>query len=276
MSLVVAVMIMLVAGAASGQAGQAPAAPVPAGWREVIERDSALGLEGRHKERIAILEGWVKRHPRFPDAHARLGGAYESVGRDLLPRAATPAPPEAVKYLELAATHFRRALDLGGDVNRDITIRALADLLDGPVSLRRPQERAAFVQEVTVRFPSEPRAHVERLRWQIENGKLDDAVAAFAAARAAIPPTADARVALVEGIWRDIAGLAAGAASSRLADQASLIIDEALKTEPDHRYGLMQKEEILRAQAALATDPARAKALLAEADRVRARLRKRG
>ena len=244
----------------------------PPGWKEAVEKDSMLGIEGRHKERIAGLQGWVKRYPDFPDAHGRLGGAYESLGRDLLARRPTPDLDGGLKHLDLAISHFRRSLELGGGRDRDITIRALADLY---ILLRRPADRTAFVQDAVERFPNEPRAHVEVLRVMIEPGKLDEAHAALASALKAVPRTAEARHALVEGIWLDLAALPDSASWTRFTAQAGAVLDEALTIDPKHQYSLMQKEDVLREQAKRAKDPGRAKALLVEADRVRARWRDR-
>lgn len=248
----------------------------PAGWAAALEQDTTLGLDSRHKERIAILEGWIKRHPSFPDAHARLGGAYESLGRDLIATRQSADAGSGRKYLELALTHFRRALDLGGDADRAITIRATAELLsDHPFGLSRPAERAAFVQEAVRRFPQEARAHVELLRVLLEAGRLAEADTAFTAARGAAARTADARAELAEGIWPVLETLPESPARARLVAHSHAVLDEALKRDPRHYYALAQKEELLRAEAARSRDPARAKALLLEADRLRDRRMRR-
>jgi tetratricopeptide (TPR) repeat protein len=251
---------------------QAPFKPAgtPSGWAEAREKDSALGLDSRHKERIALLEGWIKRYPAFPDAHARLGAAYESVGRDLIATRVAANVEEGRKYLELAATHFKRALDLGGDENRDITIRAMAELLaEQPFGLSRPAERDAFVREMVKRYPQEARSHVELMRVLLEAGKLDEADKAFTAARTVVDRTADARAELAEGTWPDLRTLPENPAQVRLFAHALAVVDEALKMDPRHFSASSQKEDILRAQAARSKDPARAKALLLEAERLR-------
>jgi tetratricopeptide (TPR) repeat protein len=250
--------------------------PPPAGWTAALEKDSALGLDGKSQERIAILEGWVKRHPSFPDAHARLGGAYESLGRDLIATRTAAGLESGRKYLELALTHFTRALDLGGDADRDITIRASAELLDDhPFGLSRPKDRDAFVRDMVKRFPREARAHVELLRVLLEARRLDEADAAFAAARKVVERTADARSELAEGTWRDLETVPEGPAQARLVAHSHAVLDEALKLDPRHYGASAQKEEILRVEAARSKDPARAKALLLEADRLRDRRMRR-
>lgn len=53
------------------------------------------------------------------------------------------------------------------------------------------------------------------------------------------------------------------------------MLDEAQKIDPRHPYASLQKEEMLRAEAARSTDPARARELLLEADRLRDRRMRR-
>jgi tetratricopeptide (TPR) repeat protein len=270
--LTLAIIIVIGSSILGQQSPQTTSSRPPAGWAGVIEKDSALGLDGKHKERTVILEGWVKRHPAFPDAHARLGAAYESLGRDLVATRAGTNVESGRKYLELALTHFKRALDLGGDVNRDVTIRATADLLsDHPFGLSRAAERAAFVRDMVRRFPGEARAHVELLRVLLEARQHAEADAAFTEARTVVERTADARAALVEGIWPDLKSLPESAAQAPLLRHSHAVLDEALKMDPRHYDASAQKEELLRFEAARSKDPARARALVLEADRLRDR-----
>jgi tetratricopeptide (TPR) repeat protein len=236
----------LLTGPHASQSAAARPAPPPAGWDAVVERDTTLGLDGKHRERITILEGWVKRFPDFADAHMRLGGAYESVGRELISSATKPDPAGGLAYFDRAIASFRRNLDLGGGTMPDVTIRALADLLS---LLRRSDERAAFVREVVTRFPHEPRAHVELARWHLESGRAAEAHAALTAGRKALPRDADAYSALAEGIWPDIAALPDGPEQARLSTLAGAIVNDALKLDPKHTYGLMLKEDVRRDQA---------------------------
>jgi hypothetical protein len=262
------VCVSILVGFQPSQSSAAAQAPPPAGWDAVVERDTALGMDGKHRERITILEGWVKRVPDFADARLRLGGAYESLGRDLLSHPTKPDAVDGLAYFDRAIAEFRRGLDLGGGTMPDVTIRALVDLLS---LLRRSDERAAFVKDMVGRFPGEPRAHVELARWHLESGRVAEAASAVSAGRSAVPRSADALMALAEGIWPDIQALPDGADQQRLASLAGSILDDALKLDPKNTYALILKEEVLRDQARRSKDPARAKALLAEAERLRAR-----
>lgn len=264
--------ILLLAGFEPSQSPTARPVSPPAGWGAVAERDTALGMDGKHRERITILEGWIKRFPGVADAHLRLGGACESLGRDLISSPARPDAAGALAYFDRAVAEFRRSLDLGGGTMPDVTIRALVDLLS---LLRRADERAAFVQEVVTRFPATPRAHVELARWRLESGRPGEAMSALTAGRKALPRTSDSYRELAEGIWPDIKALPDGPEQERLSALAGDVLDDALKIDPGSTYAVMLKEEVLRDQARRSKDPARAKALLAEAERLRARSRDR-
>ena len=260
--------ISVLAGLEPGQSAAARPSATPAEWEAVAKRNMELGLEGRHRERIAILEGWVKRFPDFADAHMHLGGAYESLGRDLVTATDKSDFSAALAYFERAIAQFRRTLDLGGGTMPDITIRALVDLLK---LLSRPDAHAALVAEMVLRLPAEPRSHVELARWHLESGRVADALAALNAGRKAIPRTEDAFRDLAEGVWPDIRALPNSPDQERLSALVGELLDEALSINPGSRYVLMLKEEVLRDRARRSTDPARARGLLAEADRLRAR-----
>lgn len=246
------VCVSLLAGSLPGQSSAAAQAPPPAGWAAAVERDTALGMDGKHRERITILEGWVKRVPDFADARLRLGGAYESLGRDLISHPTKPDAAGGLTYFDRAITEFRRGLDLGGGTMPDVTIRALVDLLS---LLRRSDERAAFVKEVVGRFPGQPRAHVELARWHLESGRVADTISALTAGRKAVPRTADALRELAEGIWPDIKALPDSPEQARLSALAGSILDDALKIDPRDTYTRMLKEEVLQDQARRAKEP---------------------
>lgn len=240
------VCVSVLLGAQPSQSSAAAQAPPPAGWDAVVARDMALGLDGKHHERITILEGWVRRFPDFADARLRLGGAYESLGRDLI---SSPTKPDAVRgltYFDRAIAEFRRGLDLGGGSMPDIAIRALVDLL---TLLRRSEERAAFVREVVTRLPEHPRAHVELARWHMESGRFAEARSALTAGHKAVPRTDDALSNLAEGIWPDIRALPDGADQQGLSALAGSILDDALKIDPRDSYTRMLKDEVLKDQA---------------------------
>ena len=243
LSLVCVSLLVSLQASLSSAAAQAPP---PASWDAVVERDMALVLDGKHRERITILEGWVTRFPVFADARLRLGGAYESLGRDLI---SNPTKPDAVgglAYFDRAIAEFRRGLDLGGGTMPDVTIRALVDLLN---LLRRSGERAAFVKEVVTRFPGEARAHVELARWHLESGRFAEARSALTAGRKAMPRTSNALRDLAEGIWPDIKALPDSREQARLSALAGSILDDALKIDPRDSYTRMLKDEVLKDQA---------------------------
>jgi hypothetical protein len=271
---VVLTMVIILTGTAAGrplanQGGTAsgPAQRRPPGWSDTLGKTLDLTIAGRHSEVVAIYEQWVARYPNFADAHGMLGGAYESLGRDALTSGASDAALTALKYFETAATHFRRAFDLGGGETPSIAIRSLVDIY-GPHRLRLPEQQEAVVREALKKYSAEPRAHGEYIKLLMVKGEKPEAVdSAVRAARTVVPKAAEPRIelaALLHQIGEEFQGAAAAPA---MIGEAVSVLDEVLKANPSNLRALDEKADALRAQAKLTKDPARARLLLAEADR---------
>jgi hypothetical protein len=216
---------------------------VPPGWSEVVGQTLDRTLAGKHAESIAILEKWVARYPNFFDARLMLGGAHESLGRDVLTSGAADAREQSVKHFEAAVVHFRRALDLpGADI---MAMRVLIDV-HGPVGLNRPAEYERLVHEGLKRFPAAPDAHAYLIDLLAsKEAPLDDAVRA---ALATLPKGPDARATLAGMLYHfsrepDQPG---GEAVLRVALQFA---EEALTIDPTHTDALREKTRILEEQA---------------------------
>ena len=239
----------------------------PAGWREAMDKSLDLTLAKKYDELIALWEKWVAAHPKHADGHGMLGGAHESLARELMVSGRPKDRERATAEFTIALTHLRRALDLGP--SREIAIRSIADIY-GPIGLNKPAEREAFAREVTTRFPAEPRGHVEVIGMLAYNGRAQDIPVALATARRAIPDDAPSRVALAEGLWSIAYDFSA--VSAMLEKESLALLDEALKKEPTSIDALRSKARLLRDLAKRTTDPARAKNLTAEADRLEQRI----
>ena len=246
---------------------QSTADTPPPGWREAMDKSLDLTLAKKHDEVIALWQKWVAAHPKFADGHTMLGGAYENVGRELLVTGRAADRERAVAYFTTALTHLRRALDLGP--SREIAIRSIADLY-GPIGLNKPAEREAFAREVITRFPSEPRGHVELIGMLAFTGRVQEVPAALAAARRAVPEEVTSRVALAEGLSSIASDFST--VSALLDKETVALLDAAIKKEPTSREALRSKAWVLREQAKRASDPARAKALVAEAEQLEKRV----
>ena len=222
----------------------------PPGWSEAVQTMMDLTLDGKHQEVIALAGKWAAKYPTFVDAHLMLGGGYESLGRDLLRVKKDATSAERVKLYETAASHYRRAFELGGE-RPELTIRTLIDIY-GSIALNRPAEKEKVVREAVVRYPASPLAHSELITLLLVKGEQPAAVEkAVAAARARLPKTVDARL----DVGRQLAHLASGRertvtlsrdASAAMSLVALGFVNDALALDPRHVGALETKAAIER------------------------------
>ncbi len=261
-SIVVAIVLLCVVASqprAERDAGPAPAqmdrSQAPPGWAETKRKARDLTLEGKDTETVALFAKWVAAHPHFPEGHFRLGGAEESVGRSLVVNRTPSHETTRMKHFEAAAGHVRRALELGGRDAPFFMMRSLIDL-HGLIGLNRPAEYERLVHEGVTRYPAEPQAHGYLLGHLAAKGEPIETAAH--AARAAIPPGPGGRVALAGALVAQVAGL--GSLTQGLAPtllpEASRLIDDALKAEPDLAAALRVRANILAVQATSSRLPA--------------------
>jgi len=193
----------------------------PPGWSETLRSTLDMTLAGKHDEVIAVYEKWVATYPNFGDAHSMLCGAYEAKARDLMVKRVPDAGSLALKLLDQAAVHARRAFELGNDPRT--AIRALIDIY-GPLSLNRPAEQERAIREAVTRYPAEPLAHSEFISLLISKGEKIDP--ALQAARTAIPNVARARM-----------------------EYADLLLAQAQHAREPYRTALLGEVERLAAEA---------------------------
>ena len=184
--------VLLSGAVAYGQAStsRATASTVaPPGWDATTARLMDLELDGKLEERVAILGPFVVKYPLFADGHARLGGAHETVAGALM----RTDPTRARARFEIAATHLRRAFELGGGNYPDATIRGLIDLYE--YALPSPDKWKATVLDALERYPAQPVSHWYGLRLLLRDGRAAELGPALKSARVAVPSTPpDARV----------------------------------------------------------------------------------
>lgn len=239
-------------------AAQAAAQASPPGWTEAARSLSALLMDGKCPEAIALAEQWVAKHPTFAEAHLRLGSAHENIARGFCGGGSRPAPGAArTKQFETAATHFRRAFELGGGESPWITIRVLVDAY-AIGALDRPDEQEKIAREAVGRYPAEPLSHAELIMALLRRGADADAAKALAAARAALPKTAEPRFDLAHHLafhaaGRDRVTTATMTVESRAAmgRLALGLFDDVLAISPEHKKTRSEKTDLERALAEL-------------------------
>ena len=204
----------------------------PPGWDATAAQLMDLELAGKLEERVAIVEPFVVKYPLFAEGHARLGGAHETVARGLM----RTDPTRARARFEIAATHLRRAFDLGGGRYPDTTIRGLIDLYE--YALPSPDKWKATVLDALARYPAQPVSHWYGLQLLLRDGRAAELGPALKSARLAVPSTpSDARLELAELIVALAKKTTSTEARATLATEALAFADETLAAHPNDGLG---------------------------------------
>ena len=268
---------------------------VPKEWAEVQERTNDLRANGRIAEAIEVFQQFLKTYPNFGPAYTSLGMAYWMLspppppppppppGSPTNPRtapqeAARPkATPEQLKNFELARAAFQRSVDLAPRSDELPEAYLLLVQMHAADALNRPAEREALLQTAIDKYPTDPAGHFALIREKLSAGNVAAVDTLMKNARAAIPPTYRGRLGLARAIYTLVLTPDVRAPDARrlLAD-AVAAIDEALKLQPKSPDALWQKSVILNLQAERETDPQRARALRAEAERLSAQAKAGG
>jgi hypothetical protein len=223
---------------------QAGAETPPPGWREATGKAMDLTLAGKDLELVAIYEKFVAQYPNFAEAHFRLGAAYESAARATIGSRAPDAQAMRAKYFDAAILHMRHGIDLAGRRAPFDWMRGFIDI-HGIVGVDRPAEYERLVRAAVKQYPAEPYAHSYLLALFAQKGQPIEAAAA--AARAAIPKTAAARVDLAGSLAsyvNDFRRLMPASGMQALLAEASSLVDEALKLKPNDADALRTRARI--------------------------------
>ena len=204
----------------------------PPGWDAATARLMDLELDGKLEERVAILEPFVAKYPDFADGHFRLGAAHETVARSLM----RTDPTRARARFEIAATHLRRAFDLGGGKYPDATIRGLIDLYE--YALPSPDKWKATVLDALARYPAQPVSHWYGLQLLLRDGRAAELGPALKSARLAVPSTSSgARLELAELIVSLAKKATSPEVRATLTREALALADETLAAHPNDGLG---------------------------------------
>ena len=268
---------------------------IPKEWDEVQDRTNDLRAQGRIAEAIDVFQQFLKTYPNFGPAYTSLGMAYWMLspppppppppppGSAANPRTSPPsaAPPKAtaeqLKHFELARAAFQRSVDLAPPSDELPEAYLLLVQMYAPAALNRPAEREALLQAAINKYPTDPAGHFALIREKLSAGDIAGVDTLMKNARAAIPATFRGRSGLARAIYTLVLDRDVRAPDARrlLAD-AVTAIDEALKLQPKSPDALWQKSVILNLQAERETDPQRARALRAEAERLSAQAKAGG
>ena len=268
---------------------------IPKEWEEVQDRTNDLRAQGRITEAIEVFQQFLKTYPNFGPAYTSLGMAYWMLspppppppppppGSAANPRTAPPraapakATAEQLKHFELARAAFQRSVDLAPPSDELPEAYLLLVQMYAPAALNRPAEREALLQAAINRYPTDPAGHFALIREKLSAGDIAAVDTLMKNARAAIPATFRGRSGLARAIYTLVLDPDVRAPDARrlLAD-AVTAIDEALKLQPKSPDALWRKSVILNLQAERETDPQRARALRAEAERLSAQAKAGG
>jgi TonB family protein len=256
--------------------GSAIAKTVHDEWRDVQSMAFVGADDGKSREAVSIIEEFVAKHPDFAPAHLALGRHYEGLARAITDRGAKSVETRT-RHLELAGKHFRRAADLATEPDAIFALWGLIDTLKAG-NLNRPAEAEALARSAVAKYPHEPSLVMQLLEILLPSAQIAAADGALRRAREAVPPTAEARVAFGMVLWERVSRSPQPLpreTSQALLAEAITALDGALTLKPDDVNGTLYKGIVLRLQAErVEQDPARAKALLVEADRLRERAEK--
>ena len=217
----------------------------PPGFREASDRALDLTIEGKDRDVIAMWEQWVAKYPKFREGRMRLAAAHESLARSIRSGKTPGAAGDVSRHYKIAVSHLSRAIEEAGGAAPFDWMRSLIDMHHTVLGAGPQVEHERLVREAVKRYPAEPYAHGYVMVTLADQGQAIDAAAA--AARAALPKTADARA--------DVAGFLAAhiqqfgrlmpeSGVKVLVAAASSFVDEALTINPKHADALRTKSRI--------------------------------
>jgi tetratricopeptide (TPR) repeat protein len=237
----------------------------PAGWDATYQRVQRLMLDDRYPDAVAILEGVLKSAPGFDPARYELADAHRMLA---LQAAIKGEAHEATRRRELerAAAEYRRVAE-GTSEYRQLAVGKLI-LVYGKDELDRPADVVPFARQYVDISPGSAMGHAALATALTSTGQEAAATAALLAA-CKVVRTADAKLlatVIVEHVLNATSSSATDLAA--LLDWSDGTLDQLLRDAPNDRGLLLTKAASASFRAErLATDPARKRALTAEADR---------
>ena len=240
----------------------------PDGWSEADRQAIALFAEGKFDESFAIHQQWVDKHPEFAEAHYSLADSH-FVRSVQLQGDGPEAEVKRKEHLQAAAAHFRRYRTLAKDEDPEVRRLATATLarILSPEGLNELREAEEVARDWVGEHPENMTAYGTLAQILRAAGKADQVPEVLRDAKSAV--RADDRDDYAELV---IAHLEASAALPReqvesLLEEVRMIYEAELQTDARSWKAVSLKADALRLRAnRLETNPARKRALLAEAE----------
>jgi hypothetical protein len=264
-----AIAVLLFAGDLMAQARQA-VVTVDELWSDA--QRSARGKSGGGREDVSVYERFLAKHKDYVPAMMAIARYYNIEADAITDRAATSVATRT-RHLETAATHYRRAVEVA--TNQGDMVTALVGLLRvlDPTNLNRMAEATPVARAAVKKHPDNAGLVVGLLQTVLPTPEAALDPTRLRAARDAMPSTPQAQHALafhLVDLERRLTSASPNRESSRkLLGEAVTATDAALKVRPADYEVMMYKALILKAQSErVEQDPARKKALVAEADKL--------
>lgn len=253
-----AIVVFLVVGLLTGS-------QAPAGWDATHQRVLQLILDKKTAEAIAVLEGVLKSSPGFDPARYELADTQRMLALEATLKGASQEAT-ARREFERAAANYRRVAE-GASQYKQLAVGKLL-VLYGPDELNRPAEVIPFARQYVQISPESAIGHVTLANALMATGQEAAATKALLTARTAVR-TGDALLLATMFVDYALKTKTSPAADLKaLVDWADRVLDAELRQSPKDRQLLLTRAASASFRAErLETDPARKRALKAEADR---------
>lgn len=250
-----------------------PGPQYPEGWFEAQAKAQQLSAEGKRAEALAVYERYARAHPEFALVHGALAYLHQTMADAITAREAK-AVAERTRHFSTAVDEYRKAMALApADPAMPADVWGLLELF-GAERLNRPAEADALVRDAVSKYPADPASHAAAVKVAAASGRAADIDSILEKARSSVPATFESRHRMAVSLW-DIVNRDPKIPADigrRLLTEGIAAADEALTLKPDFLDAVVYKSLLLRLQATrYEPDAGRAKALIEEADRLRAR-----
>jgi hypothetical protein len=247
-------------------------------WYDAQRSASTRGKDGKDREDVTVYERFLAAHKDYVPAMMAIA-QYHTFAADGITSTSAASVATRTRHLETAAAHYRRASEVATDPVEAVTALAgLIRILDVEY-LNRIADATTVARAAVKKYPDNAGVVLGLLKTLLPSPQAALDPARLRAAREAMPSTPQAQYALavhLVDLERRLTKVSPARESSRtLLGEALTAIDAALKIRPEDYETLVYKALVLKAQSdRVEQDPARKKALSAEADKLIAQANK--